>query len=133
MTPQIYKLWCVFSIERERFAGFYPQISRAILVVHIGKLRPDSKLRDLGYAIVEDLQIHLSSLLADMSLANIIGIIRHELGHLCDTNPYIPNTGQEQLADDIAEFVSGQRIYYDKNDIQTIIPAKYPRPQYLHR
>lgn len=122
-----------FLAERARFVEVYPHIASARLILHIGKLHPNSKLRDLAFAIVDDLTVHVSSLLLNRSDENIIGILRHELGHLCDLEPYIPNSGQEQLADNITEYVSGAKIYYDSDDVQTIAPGKYPRPLYLHR
>ena len=133
MTTRLSSLAYYFIVERARFAVYFPHIGSAKLIVHNGKLHPSSKLRDLAYATIEDLSVHVSSLLLMRSDENIVGILRHELGHLCDLNPYIPNTGQEQLADDIAEYVSGAKIYYDADDVQTIAGGKYPRPLYLHR
>ena len=63
--------------------------------------------------------------------AKILGLLRHELGHAFD--PDIRHDGAEQRADDIAEWVTGERIRYDENDIQTVGRGKYPRPLYLHR
>jgi hypothetical protein len=46
--------------------------------------------------------------------------------------PYVVNTGREQVADDIAERVTGQRISYDHDLVQTIGPGIWPRPLSIH-
>lgn len=59
--------------------------------------------------------------------ANIVGLIRHELGHIA-----APDLG-EQAADDAAEDATGQRVRYDSRMIQTTGRGRYPRPRNLHR
>lgn len=63
--------------------------------------------------------------------ANVRGLIRHEFGHIVDPDP--DARGREQRADDIAEWVTGRKIRYDAQDVQTTGRGRYPRPRYLHR
>lgn len=71
----------------------------------------------------------------DLPPEHLRGLLRHELGHLADANPWAP--GAEQRADDLAQQATGQPIRYadvdGAHDVQTIGPGAYPRPGHLHR
>lgn len=62
---------------------------------------------------------------------NLIAIFRHELGHLADPDADKPDS--EKRADRIAETVTGEKIRYDRQDIQTTGPGRATRPPWLHR
>lgn len=127
-------LHSIFKTERARFAKVFPRVAEASLVV-IDRECPRGygcALRDYARCDVVSLQIEFSRRgIKELTRANLIGILRHELGHLAD--PIVTKLGAEQRADDIAAYVTGERIYYDENDVQTLRHGKYPRPRYLHR
>lgn len=66
-----------------------------------------------------------------MPRTNLVGLIRHELGHLADT--HVRQSGSERRADAIAKKVTGQAIRYDRDDIQTVGSGVSPRPRRLPR
>lgn len=89
--------------------------------------------RDLAYAEPEKHLVTFHRKILDRDVANIIALMRHEIAHCVDPHVFT-RPGREQRADDIAEQVTGQRIYYDDRDVQTLdVRGKYPRPLYLHR
>ena len=59
--------------------------------------------------------------------ANIVGLLRHEFGHLAAPR------ASEQGADDLAARVGGRLIKYDRRLIQTVGRGCYPRPLNIHR
>lgn len=124
----------LFARERAAFAQSFPTEIRGVkLVIRDQRCSINGKcgLRDLAWADRRDRTVNL--LLRALSLPEnrVVGLLRHELGHLAD--PWIDRPGAEQRADDIAEVVTGQRIRYDLDNIQTIGPGTYPRPLHLHR
>lgn len=130
MTPAEAKR--IFVQERKLFSAF-PKVARTEFVI-LDQPCTTKKcaFRDLAFA--ETGRFPRVSLLAralKLSASNVRGLIRHELGHIADPNVDAP--GREQRADDIAEWVSGQKIKYDARDVQTTGRGKYPRPKYLHR
>jgi hypothetical protein len=58
-------------------------------------------------------------------------VVRHELGHLCDSHVNGPEA--EARADAIAMLVTGAPIRYDSIQLQTVGPGSWPRPRSLHR
>ncbi len=132
---QIARLHAAWERDRALFARVYPRLARAELRV-VGRactLPGKCAFRDLAYAEPEGDTVVVLARLADLPAANIAGLLRHELGHLADTVPYRLNAGREQAADDIAEAVTGERIYYDKRAVQTLSRGEWPRPLWLHR
>ena len=140
-TPDMRHAWGrvldVFVTEQNRFAGACPHVADAILMVNVNecslpdKCRPRDFAYSLPYARPQVIVFHARS--HRMPQSNLVALMRHELGHLCDPVPYVPNTGREQAADDIAEAITGERIYYDGMALQTLEPGEYPRPLWLHR
>jgi hypothetical protein len=131
MTPSL--IQAVFAQERDQLAGSFPRVWKARLIIVDRECSIGGRcgVRDLGWADSRDVTVSLLKRVLTLPMDKIVGLIRHELGHLAD--PYISQPGAEQRADDIAEMVSGERIRYDRNDIQTVGHGKYPRPLYLHR
>lgn len=128
----------LFATERARFAAHYPnysKIARTELQLISGPctLPGNCAYRDFAYALPFTGQpaIVINVRLFTFPMDNIIGVLRHEFGHICDPNA--SNRGREQVADDIAEIVTGQRVNYDRFDIQTIGAGRYPRPKHLHQ
>lgn len=123
----------LFEIERKRFARLYPWVEKVRLNFSSKKCTPGSPcgIRDLGYCEPNRSTITMLERSLALPKENVIALLRHELGHCSDLA--VGSKGSEQRADDIAEFVTGQRIRYDGNDVQTIGKGRYPRPKYLHR
>jgi hypothetical protein len=62
--------------------------------------------------------------------ARIEGLLRHELAHVVFMQAgNLDHTERE--ADALAEELFGDNIYYDAEDVQTILPGRRPRPHYL--
>jgi hypothetical protein len=125
----------IFAAQRGIFAAKYPVLNKTIYNVTYEDCTLPGKCgyRDTAYAIPSTSHpiIVVSSRLASMPDENIIGVLRHEFGHLADSAWQQP--GREQRADNIAEAVTGTKIRYDDKDVQTIGAGKYPRPLYLHQ
>lgn len=139
--PDVQRAWFrvrdVFLTERARFAQVYPHVANAELLINLNSCSlPDKcRPRDFAYSLPwnQPQLIVFQSRAVCMADTNLIALMRHEFGHLCDPVPYRENSGREQIADDIAEAVTGQRIYYDDIDLQTLDSGTYPRPAHLHR
>lgn len=131
MTPAEAKR--LFTRERSAFAKYFPWVKRTRIIILDQQCssRRHCELRDLAFAEQSPPSVSILKRALSLPRHNIIGLFRHELGHIADE--HINSHGREQRADDIAEFVSGQRIRYDQHDIQTVGRGKYPRPTYLHR
>lgn len=120
----------VFERELPRFVAAYPHLARTrcILTVTPRGRNP----RSYAWSYPSRLEIWFVEKVLELPEANIVALVRHELGHLAE-----PGTGSkltsEQHADDVAEKVTGERIHYDENDVQTTGPGVYPRPKYLPR
>lgn len=102
------------------------------VIVVEGEMVDFPEARDFAYADINDdpYIITVSPRLKLQKPTRIIAILRHELGHcLLSENP----DHSEQEADDIVETLFGHRIYYDSENIQTIIPANWPRPLEIHQ
>lgn len=131
MTPS--EMRRAFLHERAAFAARFPRVHGAGLSLLNQPCSIGGRCgeRDLGWADTTNNRVFLLDRVLTLPTNRIIGLIRHELGHLSDAR--VTQPGAEQRADDIAEMVTGQPIRYDAKDIQTIGAGKYPRPLYLHR
>lgn len=128
----------LFSRERAEFDSvlgrFFPDrhLPRLFIVDRECTLPGACAERDLAYAEHGDRpQVVLLARALKLPRNNIVGLIRHELGHLYDKR--VRSRGAEQRADNIAAYVTGELIKYDRRDIQTIGRGVYPRPRRLHR
>ena len=123
----------IFRRERDAFAFYFPHVARTKFII-LNQQCTDGmhcKARDLAFAQIDPPSVSILRRALSLPIANLIGLIRHELGHVADER--IHARGAEQRADDIAEYVTGHKIFYDTRDIQTVSRGKYPRPRYLHR
>lgn len=124
----------LFARERARFARVFPDVRRACLVIDDARCGPGlCRARDIAYMTHGRRGATVVLLARALALPrqNIVAVLRHELGHAADPRPGA--RGGEQRADDIAEYVTGQRIYYDTIRLQTTGVGTYPRPLSLHR
>lgn len=85
-----------------------------------------------------------SEKMRSMPEATVDAVIRHEIGHLLDLSiptdflddlarsrgTELPST-LERRADALAEWLWGDRLYYDERLIQTLAGGTYPRPESL--
>lgn len=130
MSPA--QLRAMFLRERRRFAKISSNAGRAGLVVrdrHV--LRGKCAFRDIAWADLDTRTVYILTRALKFPAANLRGVIRHELGHLADPTPN--RFGAEQRADDLAERATGQKIRYDRRDVQTVGRGQYPRPRHLHQ
>lgn len=124
----------LFLDERAAFAVVCPKAAQASLTVVD---RPCSfaghecRVRDVAYADCSTGEIVMLRRALRFPYENIVAVLRHEFGHICD--PRVRFAGRERRADDIAEYVRGDRIYYDFRDVQTIRRGTWPRPSHLHQ
>lgn len=123
-----------FLRERRAFARAFPgmaPVRGAELVVEDRRCSAGGcGFRDVAWATWGPPRVHLlRRALSDLAPENIVGLIRHELGHLADRDPWGP--GSEQRADDLAESATGERVRYDRRDVQTVGRGRYPRPTNL--
>ncbi len=139
MKPRtVAQLRAVFAAERRAFAATYPAVRTARLVIEWGPCMDKGACgqRDYAYAFKGrgPATVVLSHRARTLPLANLRGILRHELGHVADfASPHWRKPGAEQRADDLAERATGQKIRYDAHDVQTTGPGTYPRPRHLPR
>ena len=122
----------IFRAERARFAAVYPRAARATLTIVDAEClgRGTCASRDLAECFTDTGEVRLLRR-ALTSEARATALIRHELSHVSDAR--IRERGKEQRADDIAERVTGERIFYDREGVQTRRRGTYPRPRDLHR
>jgi hypothetical protein len=121
----------IFSIEKGKFEEFF-KVSDITLCVHDLEYTPGcSGYRDIAWADPKDRTVNICFRALEFHRDNIIALIRHEIGHLCD--PFYLTKNAEQRADDIAYLVTGQRINYSGPYlIQTIAKGEHPRPKIIH-
>ncbi len=138
--PRGHLLRSIFEAERARFARHYPHLVETELVVSRATCNAGQRTcatRDVAHAEWwgrgrekrRQRVVFVRRALA-LPRANLIAIVRHELGHLADPTPNAP--GAEVRADRIAAEVGGEPIRYDSHDLQTVGPGRARRPAYLH-
>ena len=118
----------LFYTEARRFG------TKAIMGIEYGEcvLGGRCRYRDFAYMMRgRPPKVLFHYRILDLPKRNIVGLIRHELGHVVDPTPW--KAGAEQRADDLVEMVTGKKIRYDKRNVETIGRGRYPRPLYLHR
>lgn len=137
------QLMDLFLAERDRFAESYPAVSEASLVIsddacNGGRSEPCPR-RDVAECTwksrPDGRKVHQKVVLVrrilSMPRANVVAVLRHELGHLCD--PRALEGGAEKRADRIALEVTGEPIRYDDGDLQTTGAGRDDRPPNLHQ
>lgn len=111
----------LFRAERAAFAATYPRALRCSLVLLDARCPlPPCAPRDLAACDVDTGEIQLARRALSLPRANLVAILRHELGHAVD--PWPTRRGAERRADRIAESVRGAPIHYDAQLVQTIDP-----------
>ncbi len=121
----------LFAAELRSFRSFFP-LAGVKFIIHKRENTPGcNKFRDMAWADPNENTINICRRVLDLSYNTFLGLVRHEIGHLCD--PFLGTSLCEQRADDIAELVTGNRISYSgPHRIQTIGDGEYPRPKTLH-
>lgn len=129
----------LFAAERRRFMAHFPLMAAdreggpSVLVLEsVCPLMTACSPRDLAVTMDDDgghTTIAVVARLLAMPRNSILGVIRHELGHAALWG----FDHSEQDADDAAEDATGEKIRYDRNDVQTVGRGAYPRPRHLHR
>ncbi len=127
------ELAAIFRRERAKFAKKFPVVAEAQLELRTGRcsMARHCRRRDIAFTERDNRLVVMRTHVLDLPKHNVIGIIRHELGHMSDV--YISHTGAEQRADDLAEAATGARVRYDRQMLQTTGPGVYPRPRSLPR
>lgn len=145
MTPRAFR--DLFARERARFAAHYPFVANATLVLVDREVSPYGRAwRDMAWANwrmsplepggIDSARVNFLRRALVLPRKNLIALIRHELGHLCDVRRSEPGPGAEARADRIAARIGGLPIRYDANDLQTLSTAKgtrATRPAHLHQ
>ena len=126
------ELAALFRRERARFGRRYPRVAGVGLVLDDAPCTPGSRCRrrDVAWADLRTRTVFLLTRGLRLPRANVVALVRHELGHLADPTPGCP--GAEGRADRIAWEVTGVRIRYDGGALQTTGRGG-PRPRWLHR
>jgi len=123
----------VFEIERARFARTFPRVADVGLGITSAKYSPGSPrtFRDLAWCEPAGNMIWFVQRALRLSRAQLVGLLRHELGHCADVR--VNRRGSERQADRIAERVAGVPVRYDARDVQTVGRGIRVRPGYLHQ
>lgn len=133
---QARELRTLFDREVQRFAQHYPRVEDSRLVL-LDRHSPHSVYggapRDLASSDPRARTVFMVRRALRLPRAQILGLVRHELGHLCDVRVW--QRGAERRADRIAARVGGSPIYYaPPHWIETVSPAGgavRPRPAWL--
>lgn len=115
----------LYRAERARFGRAFPVV-RGVGLALASKAR-GVHFRSMAYTDGRRIVTFYADAL-DLPVANLRGLIRHELGHVAAAG-----RAGEQLADDLAELATGRRIRYDRRDLETTGGGRWPRPLHLHR
>lgn len=134
MSAKGLEFLALFAQQRALFSRWYPRAGQTQLeLTSSACVQPGfCSNRDFAYAERDRNAITFQVRFLSYPVENKVALLRHELGHIVDSVPYVINTGGEQRADDIAERVTHQKIRYDADLIQTTGPGLYPRPTGIH-
>ena len=120
------ELRAIFRREKERFG-----VSARLRIAEGRCVSPGKcAYRNLAFVDIDTREVVIHERALTLLRSNVVGLIRHELGHLVD--PDVDRLGSERRADRLAELITGQPIYYDQDDVQTTRPGRR-RPAYLPR
>lgn len=127
----------IFARERDLFAAWPGRAAAVVgarLQVEDVRCPPTGRCgaRDLAWADPASGSIHLLRRALALPWENVVGLLRHELGHLAD--PLVDRDGAELRADLIAAAATGAPVRYDDAGVQTVHPDASPvRDPWLHR
>jgi transposase-like protein len=136
----------LFVRERGRFAKRFPRVAEASIEVSeapCSAAHGRCGFRNVAYCswtgpdgAKKYQRVVVVRRLLSMPRENVVGVIRHELGHLADD--HVSEGGAERRADEIAERVTGAKVRYDANDLQSAGACRTPpcrdeRPGHLHQ
>ncbi len=124
----------MFRRERTKFARRYPDLAKAGLDLDSRWCSPGTpcRVRDVAWCYPLSGVVVLLERALSLPSANLVALVRHELGHLADPTPGKP--GAEARADRIAYEVTGQEIRYDNFGLQTTShKGRKTRPKHLHQ
>jgi len=123
----------LFLLERAKFGRRYPKVARAGLGLLDRYATPRSPggYRDVAFANITTNMVWFVGRALRMPRANLVGLLRHELGHLADPTPQ--KKGAEARADRIAWAVTGKPVRYDAKDVQNACRGRLKRPAHLHQ
>jgi hypothetical protein len=121
----------LFERERQAFVFRFPQLAGARLRFADTCAPPGLPCSPRGFAWAYHgrREIWVSPAFAGLPEPNLLGVLRHELGHLADPTPGAP--GAERRADALAALALGVPIRYDHALIQTTGHGTSPRPDSL--
>lgn len=123
----------VAKMETEKAIEFLKSRNRTIEVyLREGFSKDFPKNRDYAYSMKSDGKFYIifAPKMRKALRNRTRAILRHEIAHII----YMMqgnDSHTEQDADNLAERIWGDRIYYDSEDIQTLDIGRYPRPAYL--
>lgn len=103
-----------------------PYLSRPVRLV-LGDAAKFPKARDHAYTDGET--ITLAPRMLQASPDRVLGVLLHELGHCVLVQGGVEH--RERDADHAIEVITGLRISYDADDVQTVGRGTRPRPAYL--
>lgn len=109
----------IFRREKSLFESKYPWVRYAELRVSNRRCVPSSPCRgrDVVWCNPDTGTIWVLRRLAELPETNVVGVIRHELGHLSDLRWTEKNA--EIRADRVAKSVTGYPVRYDTKGLQT--------------
>lgn len=121
----------IFYRESAKFsrAGFRDVYGCRLKIVRRHFLERRSA-RDFAWYDEEAHCVYLIERALRLPYGNVLGLIRHELGHAALTAEYPDHS--ERDADETARLV-GCPVYYDHRDVQHAFEGRSTRPAYLPR
>lgn len=121
----------LFFVMRSAFARRFPEVREATLTVVSSRCPTAGRCASRDLAWMEGGHVFILRRALRRGDDVVAGLLAHELGHASDARVHEP--GSEQRADDIAARVLGRKVWYDRNDVQTLGRGKWPRPLHLHQ
>ena len=92
--------------------------------------------RSLAYTYFESndrpMKVVVAAKIIDVPDDRIDALLRHELGHALLLQAGAIDHSERE-ADQVAETLWGDPIFYDERDIQSLCCGTRPRPEYLHQ
>lgn len=118
----------LFNERREQVRGIRPDLR---IELGIGDSAEFPANRDYAYCAWdgEKARIVFAPKIRQADRSRQDALIRHELAHALLTSADLPHSERE--CDAVAEAIFGDLIYYDDDDVQTLVGGSRPRPPYL--